>query len=65
MGKIYKLNAGGTVGVSLIKEMRENGYVPGVKIIWVKSIEGYTLRIADKPLENKVEETPQPILETI
>lgn len=66
MGKIYKLNAGGTVGVSLSKEMKGSGYDVGKNVEWIKNAAGgWVLRLSNadsKPVVQQTESTIQPEL---
>ena len=59
MGKIYKMNKTGTVGVSLTKKMREAGFVAGASAEWFEKDGGFILMLfkaANKPVEPIKEE---------
>lgn len=50
MGKILKMNASGTLGVSIPKIMKDGGYVAGKKVEWIAQPNGFLLKIVDVPL---------------
>lgn len=67
MGKIYKLNNTGTVGVSLTKSMKEAGFAVGRNVEWVSTQDGFVLRLLPalaKPSVEIHEETPAEIAKT-
>lgn len=64
MAKIYKMNAGGTCGVSVTKSMKAAGYLAGVEVEWTAENGGFMLRIkksADVPKEDPVVEAVSPL----
>ena len=66
--KIYKLNASGTVGVSLTKSMKEAGYIEGKRVEWEALNDGFLLKLVKAPLtpsEPVVEAKSEPSLETL
>lgn len=68
--KIYKLNASGTVGVSLTKSMRDAGYSAGTPVEWEAVNDGFLLKrvkAPEQPVEAttvKAEASPAPQLQT-
>ena len=47
MGKIFRLNKSGTLGVTLTKQMKEAGFVAGVAVEWAQEGSGFVLRLKD------------------
>jgi hypothetical protein len=45
MAKIYKMNNGGTLGVSINNSMKAAGYLAGSEIEWTAETGGFMLRI--------------------
>jgi hypothetical protein len=55
MGKIFRLNKSGTLGVSISKTMKDAGFTTGVVVEWMVAPNGFLLRIVPP----KEPETPK------
>jgi hypothetical protein len=50
MTKIFKLNATGTLGVVINKQMKAAGYELGKDTVWEAATGGFILRVVQKPI---------------
>jgi hypothetical protein len=57
MGKIYRMNAGGTIGVSLSKQMKAAGYEVGKEVAWVWGKEGFILKLVQSKATTETAKT--------
>jgi hypothetical protein len=52
--KVYKLNNGGTLGVSITSGMKDAGYLAGTPVEWIAAPVGFVLRII-RPAEIEIQ----------
>ena len=68
MGKVYKLNGKGTLGVSLSKQMQAAGFIAGKRVEWIAQVNGFLLKLSEMPTDApkpKEEPKPENVLETL
>ncbi len=66
MAKIYKMNAGGTLGISINKSMKAAGYSVGNEVEWTAENGGFMLRLKKPDVvaqveKNEVKEAVEPL----
>ena len=60
MVKIFKLNATGTLGVVINKQMKAAGYEQGKEVAWEAMTGGFMLKIVSKAVPPQTEPVAQP-----